>query len=176
MRILLLLVGIVMSQSLFAYEVNHRPKLYGLLGTGTVWLFGGGGFSYTAEIQNKKEDRFFHAITTDVEFLGIMTPSAFEFNVLGTYGIGRQTDKGYRVIVDLIGIGLNIRSNGYYTIGQNIAFIPPVGFVFTLPGAQFVFDNYLYVAWRNNFSIGNFIEFKSYIAIGYDFSKLFTRE
>ncbi len=172
MRVLLLML-LVIAQYNHAYEVKHRPKIYGELGSGTVWLFGGVGASYTAEISSS--EKFFHAVTTDIQFLGIMEPSAFEFNLISTYGLGWTTKKNTRLIVDILGVGFNLRSDGYYIIGEFIAFIPPVAFIVNFPGIQVVFDNHLYLAWRNNFSVGHFMEYKSYVAIGYDFSKLFDQ-
>ncbi len=173
MRVLLLML-LVIAQYGHAYEVKHRPKVYGELGSGTVWLFGGVGMSYTAEISTGK--KFFHAVTTDVQFLGIMEPTTFEFNFLSTYGLGFTTKNNTRMIVDLLGIGFNLRADGFWEIGyDDIVYVPPAAFTLNFPGIQVVFDNHLYLAWRNNFSVGDFVEYKSYIAVGYDFSKLFDQ-
>ena len=170
----LLVVFLSSFGNLFSYTTYHTPKLYGVVGSGTMLLNGGLGVSYTAEITAKPEDDFFHAVTTDMLFLGILDPSAFEYNLLSTYGIGHTFKSGHKLIVDIFGIGLSLRSGGYKTTGQSIAYIPPAGFVFNFPGFQFIHKNQLYLAWRNNFTIGDFTEFKSYISIGYDFGKLFV--
>ena len=162
------------SKNVFAYDTHHAPKIYGVLGTGTVLFTGGIGFSYTAEITVNPEDKIFQAVTTDMQFLGILEPSAFEYNVLSTYGVGYKFEKGHKLIIDVFGIGLNLRSSPYITdTGQNISYIPPAGFVFNFPGFQFIHKNNFYAAWRNNFTIGGFMVFKSYFAIGFDFSKIF---
>lgn len=166
---LLIAIVLLWSGNAYAYTTYHTTKLYGVIGSGTVLFTGGIGASYTAEITVKPEDQLFHAVTTDIQFLGILSPEAFEFNLLSTYGVGYRFNQGHKIIVDVLGIGLNLRSGGYQTSGNVVAYIPPAGFTFNLPGFQFIHKNHFYVAWRNNFSVGDFIEFKSYIAIGYDF-------
>jgi len=169
----LFLLGVVDSHT---YVVNHASKVYGMIGAGTQLFMGGVGGSYAGEMKMKSGDFIMHVTTVDFQMMGILSPSAFEFNLAGTYGIGFHFPKGNKMVLDILGIGLNIRSSGYGRNGSSVIYAAPSAFMLTLPGFQGTLTNGLYVAWRNNYSIGNFSEFKSYIAIGFDFSKLYNKK
>lgn len=171
MKYLILLIMLGINSSIFSYTVNHGSKLYGVIGSGTIWLTGGLGFSYTPEFTVKPEDQIIQVLTVDTQFLGLLNPVDFSFNLIGTYGVGYRFNKGYRLVVDIFGVGVNLRS-GYSLSGGGYRI--PVGMIFNFPGFQFTLANGFYVAWRNNFSVGNFTEFKTYFAIGFDFSKMYN--
>lgn len=160
--------------AIYALEVNHASKVYGLLGTGTLLFVGGAGVSYVAEMQPTLEKPTIHAVTVDLQFLGILDPAVFSFNIGGTYGLGMDfADEGIRLIVDVVGVGLNGRS-GYYRSQNDQYYSSPIAFLLNLPGFQITLLSGFYAAWRNNFSVGDFTEFKTYFAWGFDFSKIYN--
>lgn len=175
-RNILLILFLFSAINLHAYIVNHASKVYGMIGAGTQLFMGGVGGSYASEIKVKSGDFLMHVVTADFQMMGILLPNAFELNIAGTYGLGFHFPKGNKMTIDIFGIGLNLRSGEYIEISSFVDYIIPNALMLTLPGFQGTLTNGFYIAWRNNLSIGGFSEFKSYIALGFDFSKLYNKK
>ena len=154
---------------------NHAFRMYGSVGTGFPFWNAGVGMSYAYEAGNlgKKRDAFF-GISTDVQ-LGISMSPWVVFNAQFSVSVGKLYQNGSRFSYDLIGSGFGImydyRDNSI--LESDIPGIDPWHVALNFFSFHYTSNSGFYFSWRNNLLLTS-IEYRSYFAIGFDFSKLYN--
>ncbi len=90
--------------------------------------------------------------------------------------VGKRFENGGRFAYDLIGSGFaivyNIEEN---TIPHGFQDDNPVHYLLNFFSFHYTFSNGFYLSWRNNLILP-MVNYRSYITVGFDFSKLYNPE
>ena len=159
---------------------NHAFRLYAGFGSGYPILTGLVGMSYAYETGGALSRSFF-GVSVDMQ-AGVTMAWGFDetFNIQSSVGVGKRYEHGGRLFYDIIGAGyslLNLTGAGVFSS----VLINFLSFHYTDKSG-------FYFSWRNNFtaplttsfSRGDetfpiiLIEWRTYITIGFDFSKKYN--
>lgn len=185
-KILLMTLFMMMSHAAYSKE-QHKLTIFGTIGTGYPSYFNyGGGIGYTYyidKIQAITLETMFNGIT-DLNLNAVGSKIPFNWNTLISYSLGFKKEL-YRVYFDIIGIGY---SYVYYqrNIENYYLYLHKHGIVINFLSMHLTYKNGIYTSWRHNFTyFGDFsisgnlpysktgserYEYKTYLAIGYQFN------
>ena len=198
MWLFILVINNTQVQELEESFENHAFRPYVSIGYGTKALNGGGALSYAyefGEIDSKK----FMGFSIDTQLGSIGSPSMMSFNVQSSVGTGIRYKDGSRFYFDILGIGYSlVNSSSTIELIDNTSMTREstmTGFLLNFMGFHFTTKTGLYFSWRNNVILynrlyeSNFyesgvveenksskfdIEYRTYFAIGFDFSKVYS--
>ena len=162
---------------------NHALRLYAGFGSGYPIITGLIGLSYAYETGGALSRSFF-GVSLDTQ-IGATLIWAVEttFNVQSSIGVGKRYEHGGRFFYDIIGVGYSfVTMQAIVERGMSNILVNFLSFHYT--------DNSgFYFSWRNNFTlpvtvynVGNenrplpfyMIEWRTYITLGFDFSKRYN--
>ena len=168
---------------------NHAFRLYAGFGSGYPILTGLLGMSYAYETGGALSRSFF-GVSLDTQVGAIMAGGgpndlfSGTFNIQSSVGVGKRYEHGGRLFYDIIGAGYSlVVVNDLIQPVQSSILINVLSFHYTDKSG-------FYFSWRNNFTapltvgykdVGDgmqvpsmLIEWRTYITIGFDFSKLYN--
>ncbi len=165
---------------------NHTFRLYAGFGSGYPILTGLLGMSYTYETGGALSRSFF-GVSLDTQVGATMAgggPNELfseTFNIQSSIGVGKRYEHGGRLFYDIIGVGYSLLNIDRHDFIDSSILINVLSFHYTDKSG-------FYFSWRNNFtaplttdvSVGGeifpmmLIEWRTYITIGFDFSKLYN--
>ena len=177
---ILLILLICSVSNLYSQDVdrfsNHAVRLYGSVGTGYPFFNAGIGGSYTYEIGlvGSSKDVFF-GLSADVQ---LQAPVYYGYPLISNYqlgvSVGKRFQNGGRFAYDLVGSGVaivyNMENN---TIQHGFQENNPVHYLLNFFSFHYTFSNGLYLSWRNNLILP-MVNYRTYITVGFDFSKLYN--
>ncbi len=179
---ILLILLICSANNLYSQETekfsNHAVRLYGSVGTGYPFLNAGAGASYTYEFGNLGTYKnIFFGISADAQVNAPVYPT---YPMISNYqislSVGRRLENGGRFAYDIVGSGVaivyNIEEN---SIQHGFQENNPFHYLLNFFSFHYTFSNGLYLSWRNNLILP-MVNYRSYITVGFDFSKLFKPE
>ena len=155
---------------------NHALRLYAGFGSGYPPMSALIGISYAYETGGVLSKSFF-GVSLDTQVGATMMGATF--NIQSSIGVGKRYEHGGRLFYDIIGVGYSSSDSTYSSVLINV-----LSFHYTDKSG-------FYFSWRNNFAAsfsssssggcggnGNGdsysmrnIEWRTYITIGFDFSK-----
>ena len=195
-------IGYAQESELESFE-NHVFRLYGSIGYGTQALNGGGGLAYAYEFGEVNSKKFM-GLSVDMQVGSVGLPSMLFFNIQTSFGTGIRYKDGSRFYFDILGIGYSLVTSslteemygkhGYESVTGKYT---SIGFLLNVLSFHYTTNNGFYLSWRNNIMLysKSFLsrtyesgivekfnnsdssftfEYRTYVTVGFDFSKLYS--